>query len=123
MFSDEYVLKYYHDWFYFKELEAASGRSYKDLSDLLIAHGKDELDEDEAEYVFKYKATKTNEQLARELDKTLRAIRRSKKQSKGRIKTHFGVFQKQEKSPQTSGPDLAPTDPSVKKNLDNGSEV
>lgn len=123
MFSDKYVLEHYHDWFYFKDLEAASGRTYKDLSDLLIAHGKDELDEDEAEYVFKFKGTKTNEQLARELDKTLRAIRRAKKQTRGKIKTHFGVFQKQEKTARPSGISPAQTAPSVKKNLDNGSEV
>jgi len=124
MFSDEYVLRYYHDWFYWKDLKAGSGRTYEDLSKLLIAHGKDKLDEEEADYVFKFKSTKTNEQLARELDKTLRAIRREKRRSGGKIKTHFGVFQKPDKGPSpSSGITVAQTSPTVKKNLDNGSEV
>lgn len=125
MFSDEYVLKYYHDWFYWKDLEEASGRLYKDLSDLLIRNGKDEVDEDGFEHVFYNKNKKTTEQLARDCDVTLRAVRRAKRRSSklNKIKTHFGVFQKQEKSTRTPGPYPARTSTSVKKNLDNGSTI
>lgn len=101
MSSEDWILKNFLSYYDWKDLEKASGLSKPEIEEILSRGGKEHLTEEDLYYIKEKKSRRSSPALASDLGKTIRAVRRGINQTEndGRIVTHFGLFQRQERSP------------------------